>query len=172
MNANEVIANRASEALGGSPGSKSPVHPNDHVNLSQSSNDTFPTAMHLAVALELHRQLIPALEALLVALAAKREAWQGLVKIGRTHLQDAVPLTLGQEVSGWIAQLELGLPSVAPRSAPASTHLPVLARRLPTGCANASASPSPAPPTSSRPWQVTKPWPPPMAPSRCSPAAC
>ncbi len=109
MNANEVIANRASEALGGSPGSKSPVHPNDHVNLSQSSNDTFPTAMHLAVALELHRQLIPALEALLVALAAKREAWQGLVKIGRTHLQDAVPLTLGQEVSGWIAQLELGL---------------------------------------------------------------
>ena len=109
MNANEVIANRASEALGGSRGSKSPAHPNDHVNLSQSSNDTFPTAMHLAVALELHRQLIPALEALLVALAAKREAWQELVKIGRTHLQDAVPLTLGQEVSGWIAQLELGL---------------------------------------------------------------
>ncbi len=109
MNANEVIANRAIEALGGIPGSKTPVHPNDHVNLSQSSNDTFPTAMHLAVAIELDRQLIPALEALIAALAVKREAWQGLVKIGRTHLQDAVPLTLGQEVSGWMAQLDLGL---------------------------------------------------------------
>jgi fumarate hydratase class II len=109
MNANEVIANRAIEALGGAPGSKSPVHPNDHVNLSQSSNDTFPTAMHLAVAIELERQLIPALLALIAELEGKRQSWQGLIKIGRTHLQDAVPLTLGQEVSGWIAQLELGL---------------------------------------------------------------
>ena len=109
MNANEVIANRAIEALGGAPGSKSPVHPNDHVNLSQSSNDTFPTAMHLAVAIELERHLIPALEALIAALAAKGERWRSLIKIGRTHLQDAVPLTLGQEVSGWVAQLELAL---------------------------------------------------------------
>ena len=109
MNANEVIANRAIEALGGAPGSKSPVHPNDHVNLSQSSNDTFPTAMHLAVAIELERRLIPALEALIAALAAKGERWRSLIKIGRTHLQDAVPLTLGQEVSGWVAQLELAL---------------------------------------------------------------
>ncbi len=109
MNANEVIANRAIEALGGAPGSKSPVHPNDHVNLSQSSNDTFPTAMHLAVAIELERRLIPALQALITALAAKGERWRSLIKIGRTHLQDAVPLTLGQEVSGWVAQLELAL---------------------------------------------------------------
>ena len=109
MNANEVIANRAIEALGGAPGSKSPVHPNDHVNLSQSSNDTFPTAMHLAVAIELERRLIPALGALIAALAAKGERWRSLIKIGRTHLQDAVPLTLGQEVSGWVAQLELAL---------------------------------------------------------------
>jgi fumarate hydratase class II len=109
MNANEVIANRAIEALGGAPGSKSPVHPNDHVNLSQSSNDTFPTAMHLAVAIELERHLIPALQALIAALAAKGERWRSLIKIGRTHLQDAVPLTLGQEVSGWVAQLELAL---------------------------------------------------------------
>jgi fumarate hydratase class II len=109
MNANEVIANRAILTLGGTPGRKSPVHPNDHVNLSQSSNDTFPTAMHLAVAIELERQLIPALQALIAELEGKRKAWQELIKIGRTHLQDAVPLTLGQEVSGWIAQLELGL---------------------------------------------------------------
>ncbi len=109
MNANEVIANRAIAALGGLPGSKTPVHPNDHVNLSQSSNDAFPTAMHLAVAIELHQHLIPAVEALIAALAVKGEAWQALVKTGRTHLQDAVPLTLGQEVSGWITQLELGL---------------------------------------------------------------
>ncbi|MFO0038506.1 MAG: class II fumarate hydratase, partial [Synechococcaceae cyanobacterium] len=109
MNANEVIANRAIEALGGTPGSKSPVHPNDHVNLSQSSNDTFPTAMHVAVAIELERSLIPALEELIAAVAAKGERWRALIKIGRTHLQDAVPLTLGQEVSGWVAQLTLGL---------------------------------------------------------------
>ncbi|MEB3170323.1 MAG: lyase family protein, partial [Synechococcaceae cyanobacterium] len=109
MNANEVIANRAIEALGGTPGSKTPVHPNDHVNLSQSSNDTFPTAMHLAVAIELEHRLIPALEELIAALAAKAERWAALIKIGRTHLQDAVPLTLGQEVSGWVAQLELAL---------------------------------------------------------------
>ncbi|MCT0213331.1 MULTISPECIES: class II fumarate hydratase [unclassified Synechococcus] len=109
MNLNEVIANRAIEAAGGVLGSKSPVHPNDHVNLSQSSNDTFPTALHLAVAIELERALIPAIEALIASLAAKASAFAGIIKIGRTHLQDAVPLSLGQEFGGYAAQLELGL---------------------------------------------------------------
>ncbi|MFM7267469.1 MAG: class II fumarate hydratase, partial [Cyanobium sp.] len=109
MNANEVIANRAIEALGGVLGSKHPVHPNDHVNRSQSSNDTFPTALHLAVAIELERQLIPAVEALRQALLAKAQAWREVIKIGRTHLQDAVPLRLGQEFGGYAAQLALGL---------------------------------------------------------------
>jgi fumarate hydratase class II len=109
MNVNEVIANRAIEAAGGVLGSKSPVHPNDHVNLSQSSNDTFPAALHIAVAIELQRRLIPAVEALRAALAAKAEAFTAIIKIGRTHLQDAVPLRLGQEFGGYAAQLELGL---------------------------------------------------------------
>jgi fumarate hydratase class II len=109
MNVNEVIANRAIAAAGGVPGSKSPVHPNDHVNLSQSSNDTFPAALHVAVAIELQRRLIPAIAALREALAAKAEAFAAIIKIGRTHLQDAVPLSLGQEFSGYAAQLELGL---------------------------------------------------------------
>ena len=109
MNVNEVIANRAIEASGGVLGSKSPVHPNDHVNLSQSSNDTFPTALHLAVAIELKRSLIPAVEALRDALVHKAQAFRAIIKIGRTHLQDAVPLSLGQEFSGYVAQLELGL---------------------------------------------------------------
>jgi fumarate hydratase class II len=112
MNVNEVIANRAIEAAGGVLGSKSPVHPNDHVNLSQSSNDTFPTAVHIAVAIELQRRLIPAVEALRQALLAKADAFEGIIKIGRTHLQDAVPLSLGQEFSGYAAQLALGLESL------------------------------------------------------------
>jgi fumarate hydratase, class II len=112
MNANEVIANRAIEALGGVLGSKSPVHPNDHVNLSQSSNDTFPAAMHLAAVLELERTLLPAVEALAAALQARATAWASLVKIGRTHLQDAVPLSLGQEFSGYVTQLQLGLEAI------------------------------------------------------------
>jgi len=112
MNANEVIANRAIEILGGSLGSKDPIHPNDHVNLSQSSNDTFPTALHVAVALDLQQTLIPAAEALAKALAEKAAGFAGIVKIGRTHLQDAVPLTLGQEFSGYAAQLELALDSL------------------------------------------------------------
>ena len=107
MNANEVIANRAIEALGGALGSKSPVHPNDHVNCSQSSNDTFPAAMHIAVVLELEQRLLPAVEQLAAALQAKATAYAGLVKIGRTHLQDAVPLSLGQEFGGYVAQLQL-----------------------------------------------------------------
>ena len=109
MNVNEVIANRAIQASGGVLGSKSPVHPNDHVNLSQSSNDTFPAALHVAVAIELQRSLIPAVEALRDALGQKAEAFATIIKIGRTHLQDAVPLSLGQEFGGYVAQLELGL---------------------------------------------------------------
>jgi fumarate hydratase class II len=106
MNANEVIANRANEALGGRLGAKAPVHPNDHVNRSQSSNDTFPTAMHIAVVAELHRALRPALRALIETLAGKAAAFADIVKTGRTHLQDATPITLGQEIGGWVAQLE------------------------------------------------------------------
>lgn len=109
MNANEVISNRAIEILGGTMGSKDPVHPNDHCNRSQSSNDTFPTAMHIAAAEEAHRTLIPALKHLHAALKAKSEAWSGIIKIGRTHLQDATPLTLGQEFSGYVTQIAYGI---------------------------------------------------------------
>jgi fumarate hydratase class II len=105
MNANEVIANRAIEALGGEMGSKEPVHPNDHVNMSQSSNDTFPTAMHIATVEETHRKLMPALEHLASALGEKAAQFDTIVKIGRTHTQDATPLTLGQEFSGYHAAL-------------------------------------------------------------------
>ena len=112
MNVNEVIANRAIARLGGELGSKHPVHPNDHVNLSQSSNDTFPTAMHMAARVTIERQLLPALEALIATLAEKEARFAGLIKIGRTHLQDAVPLSLGQEFGGYRAQLELGRASL------------------------------------------------------------
>ena len=108
MNANEVIANRATELLGGQLGSRL-VHPNDDVNRSQSSNDTFPTAMHVAAVEQLRARLIPAIRRLRDTLAAKADATQDVVKIGRTHLQDAVPLTLGQEISGWVSQLDHGL---------------------------------------------------------------
>jgi fumarate hydratase, class II len=109
MNVNEVIANRAIELAGGVKGSKDPIHPNDHVNLSQSSNDTFPAAMHIAAAEEVVHRLIPAVRALRDALDAKATAFADIVKIGRTHLQDAVPLTLGQEFSGYVAQLDADL---------------------------------------------------------------
>jgi fumarate hydratase class II len=109
MNANEVIANRAIEILGGKIGSKDPVHPNDHVNRSQSSNDTFPTAMHLATAEESVRTLVPALKKLHKALNAKAKAWKNIIKIGRTHTQDATPVTLGQEFSGYAAMVENGV---------------------------------------------------------------
>ncbi|HKQ10741.1 MAG TPA: class II fumarate hydratase [Rhizomicrobium sp.] len=109
MNANEVISNRAIEMLGGAMGSKKPVHPNDHVNMSQSSNDTYPTAMHIACAEEIHRRLLPALKHLHAALAAKVIAWKDIIKIGRTHTQDATPVTLGQEFSGYAAQVENGI---------------------------------------------------------------
>jgi fumarate hydratase class II len=109
MNLNEVIANRANEMLGGELGAKKPVHPNDHVNMSQSSNDSFPTAMHIAAAMEIVGNLIPALSDLHRALRKKEKAFAHIVKIGRTHTQDATPLTLGQEFSGYAAQVESGI---------------------------------------------------------------
>lgn len=109
MNTNEVISNRAIEIAGGTVGSKNPIHPNDHVNMSQSSNDTFPTAMHIAAVEMIHHNLIPAVKQLHDTLAAKQNEFKDIVKIGRTHLQDAVPLTLGQEFSGYVAQLSANL---------------------------------------------------------------
>src|SRR6201992_474563 len=109
MNANEVISNRAIEMLGGEMGSKKPVHPNDHVNMSQSSNDTYPTAMHIACADEIVHALIPALQELRSARNDKAQAWKDIIKIGRTHTQDATPLTLGQEFSGYTQQIENGI---------------------------------------------------------------
>ena len=146
MNANEVIANRATEILGGALGSRL-VHPNDDVNRSQSSNDTFPTAMHIAAVEQLRARLFPAVRRLRDTLARKAEAYRDVVKIGRTHLQDAVPLTLGQEISGWVSQLDHALahleaahartstswPSAAPRSAPASTPRRASGRRRRSG---------------------------------------
>ena len=112
MNANEVISNRAIELLGGTMGSKEPVHPNDHCNRSQSSNDTFPTAMHIAAAEEIVHLLVPALNKLGNALNDKKEAFKDIIKIGRTHTQDATPLTLGQEFSGYVAMVENGIARV------------------------------------------------------------
>ncbi|MBV9607915.1 MAG: class II fumarate hydratase, partial [Acidobacteria bacterium] len=106
MNVNEVISNRAIEIAGGAMGSKKPIHPNDHVNMSQSSNDTFPTAMHIAAAEGVERALIPAIEHVRDAISAKAREFSDVVKIGRTHLQDAVPLTIGQEFSGWASLLD------------------------------------------------------------------
>src|SRR6266545_4201318 len=135
MNANEVIGNRAIEILGGQMGSKKPVHPNDDVNRSQSSNDVFPTAMHVAAAERVAGALIPAVEALKAALAQKADAFASIVKVGRTHLQDATPLTLGQEFSGYVAMLEqslaglrAGLPGLRelaiPENEPGSSIMP------------------------------------------------
>lgn len=112
MNVNEVISNRAIEMMGGQMGSKKPVHPNDHVNKSQSSNDTFPTAMHIAAAMEVHERLLPGLRKLHGALHAKSNEFKDLVKIGRTHTQDATPITLGQEFSGYVQQIEYGISRV------------------------------------------------------------
>lgn len=112
MNANEVIANRAIELAGGVMGSKVPVHPNDHVNRGQSSNDTFPTAMHIAVVMELQQRLFPAVTQLRDTLAGKAAEYVAVVKTGRTHLQDATPITLGQEIGAWVSQLEFGLQTV------------------------------------------------------------
>lgn len=109
MNTNEVIANRSIEMVGGELGSKSPVHPNDHVNCAQSSNDTFPTAMHIAGAEEIHHRLLPAVKHLRETLAIKADEFESIIKIGRTHLMDAVPLTLGQEFGGYVAMLDAGI---------------------------------------------------------------
>src|SRR6266705_6270024 len=109
MNMNEVLANRASELLGGERGEQRRVHPNDDVNRGQSSNDVFPTAMNVAAVQALHDRLVPALKALQATLAGKAAAFHDIVKIGRTHLQDATPLTLGQEISGWVSQLDHGI---------------------------------------------------------------
>lgn len=109
MNVNEVIANRAIEIAGGEKGSKNPIHPNDHVNRSQSSNDTFPTAMHIAAAMGIIEKLLPAIKTLREGLSVKQKQFESIVKIGRTHLQDAVPLTLGQEFSGYVAQLDAAI---------------------------------------------------------------
>jgi fumarate hydratase, class II len=114
MNVNEVIAGRANEMLTGTRGGKTPVHPNDHVNMSQSSNDSFPTAMHVAVVLGAHRQLFPAMDRLASVLLAKAERWNDIVKIGRTHMQDATPVTLGQEFSGYYAQIKLARTRISP----------------------------------------------------------
>jgi fumarate hydratase class II len=122
MNVNEVISNRAIQLLGGTLGSKKPVHPNDDVNMAQSSNDTFPTAMHIAALLELDRRLLPAALALAGAIEAKARQWSDVVKIGRTHLEDAVPLTVGDEWSGWAAQLRDALDGVR-RAMPALCRL-------------------------------------------------
>ena len=112
MNANEVISNRAIEMAGGVVGSKKPIHPNDHVNRGQSSNDTFPTAMHIAAAEEVVHHLLPRVDTLRRTLDAKAAAFADIVKVGRTHLQDATPVTLGQEISGWVAQLDLARAAV------------------------------------------------------------
>ena len=112
MNANEVISNRAIEMAGGTIGSKTPVHPNDHVNRGQSSNDTFPTAMHIAAAEQVVRHLQPAVARLRATLDKKAQSFTDVVKVGRTHLQDATPLTLGQEISGWVAQLDLAMRAI------------------------------------------------------------
>jgi len=112
MNSNEVISNRAIEILGGTMGTKKPVHPNDHVNMSASSNDSFPTAMHIAAVVELENTLLPSLRSLRNSLQTKVEAFEKIIKIGRTHLQDATPLTLGQEFSGYVAQLDRNIERV------------------------------------------------------------
>lgn len=124
MNVNEVISNIANESLGEKKGAKKPIHPNDHVNIGQSSNDTFPTAMHIATAREVHNNLLPALENIANSLTEKSEKWMDIVKIGRTHLQDATPLTLGQEFSGYASQIKFGIERVKS----ALTHVYYLAQ--------------------------------------------
>jgi fumarate hydratase class II len=132
MNLNEVIANRANQMLGAPMGKKTPVHPNDHVNMSQSSNDSFPTAMHVAAAIEITARLLPSLRHLHEALAEKARSLSPIVKIGRTHLQDAVPLTLGQEFSGWAMQIKLGIARIE-RSLPGLYRLAQGATAVGTG---------------------------------------
>ena len=128
MNANEVISNRAIEMLGGEMGSKKPVHPNDHVNMSQSSNDTYPTAMHIACVEQIVHHLLPSLRHLHQALEAKVKQFEKIIKIGRTHTQDATPLTLGQEFSGYAAQVASAIANI-------ETTLPALSKLAQGGTA-------------------------------------
>ena len=168
MNANEVISNRAIELAGGVMGSKKPIHPNDDVNMSQSSNDTFPGAMHIAAVEVIHHRLLPAIKELRDALAAKSEQFKDIIKIGRTHLMDAVPLTLGQEFSGYVAQLdqdarrikaalpdlyELALGGTAVGTG-LNTH-PEFAERVAAKMRGLPDCRSSRRPTSSRPWPLT-----------------
>ena len=132
MNSNEVISNRAIELAGGEMGSKQPVHPNDHVNRGQSSNDTFPTAMHIAAVEQLEDVLLPAVTQLRDTLHAKAEQFRDVVKVGRTHLQDATPITLGQEISGWVAQLDAALADVR-RTIPGLCELAIGGTAVGTG---------------------------------------
>jgi fumarate hydratase class II len=171
MNVNEVLANRASEILGGPRGEGRLVHPNDDVNRGQSSNDVYPTAMHVAAVVSIRGRLIPALERLHATLEAKRAQFDSIVKIGRTHLQDATPLTLGQELSGYVAQLaharkhvEAALPHLCElahggtRWAPRSTPIRSSARAPRRGSAGSPVRRSLPPPTSSRPLRPTTRW--------------
>ena len=170
MNANEVISNRAIELSGGVMGSKTPIHPNDHVNMSQSSNDTFPTAMHIAVVEEIVHRLLPSVTALRDASLDKELEYAGVTKIGRTHLMDAVPLTLGQEFSGYVAQLTADLDRVE-RTLPGlyelaaggtavgtglNTH-PEFGSGWPRRSRRRPDCPSSPPPTSSPRWRLTTP---------------
>ena len=132
MNTNEVISNRAIELAGGEMGSKKPIHPNDHVNRGQSSNDTFPTAMHIAAVEQLEDVLIPAVSQLAATLHAKSEQFGTVVKVGRTHLQDATPITLGQEIGGWAAQLDAALADVR-RAIPGLCELAIGGTAVGTG---------------------------------------
>ena len=172
MNVNEVIANRAIELAGGVLGSKDPIHPNDHVNLSQSTNDVFPTAMHLAAATAIQARLIPKVRKLRDALDEKAKSWAEIVKIGRTHLMDAVPLTLGQEFSGYVGMLDDNLERIAggpARALPAGPgrhrggHRPQRPQGLRGPGDQAPGRISPAcpscrRPTSLRSWAPTMPW--------------
>ena len=149
MNVNEVISNRAIELAGGTMGSKNPVHPNDDVNCSQSSNDTFPTAMHIAAVLGLRRRLAPAVTGLRDALQERAIAFRGITKIGRTHLMDAVPLTVEQEFSGYVAQLGADLHRLI-RSSSGSTSSPWAGRPSGRASTPTRSSPSGSPPRSRR----------------------
>ena len=141
MNSNEVISNRAIEILGGEMGSKTPVHPNDHVNMSQSSNDTFPTAMSIAAVEQIHHHLIPKLTLLRDTLASKAEAFNDIIKIGRTHLMDATPLTLGQEFSGYTQQLTNGIERIVGRMASINARLDTLEAQISEASATAVEAP-------------------------------
>jgi hypothetical protein len=178
MNVNEVISNRCCQLASTPLGSKTPVHPNDHVNMSQSSNDSFPTAMNIAAAVNVKERLIPAVTALRDAIAANAEQWKDIVKIGRTHMQDATPLTLGQEWSGYAGVLTddleriedtlkgcIGSPSVAQQWEPASTQLRTSATRPLRKLQSSQTFPSSAHPTSSRCKDLMTPWF--SSPARC-----